>query len=76
MQTVNIQQLKANSGTDVAAAREDDMVVVMNHDRPQGLRDDLERLGVTELPVVDKAAAEEAREEMRCARDWLVKPAE
>jgi len=118
MQTVNIRQLKTNPSTALAAAREDDMVVVMNRDHPQALLVDLERLGVPDLPAVrvalavslfrsssvsagfaarvagkplaamltllssqglpltgeGKAAADEARDEMRRARDWLVKP--
>ena len=118
MQTVNIRQLKTNPSTALAAAREDDLIVVMNRDHPQALLVDLERLGVPELPAVrvalalalfrsgavsagfaarvadkplpemltllssqgmaltgvDKATAEEVREEMRRARDWLAKP--
>ena len=119
MQTVNIRQLKTNPSTALAAAREDDMVVVMNRDQPQALLVDLEQLGVPDLPAVrvalaialfrggavsagfaarmagkplaemltllsrqgipltgaDKTAADEVGEEMRRARDWLVKPA-
>lgn len=119
MQTVNIRQLKTNPSTALAAARDDDMVVVMNRDHPQALLVDLEQLGVPDLPAVrvalalslfrggavsagfaarmagkpladmltllssqgipltgnDKTAAAQAREEMRSARDWLVKPA-
>ncbi|MDR1228994.1 MAG: UPF0175 family protein [Azoarcus sp.] len=118
MQAVNIRQLKTNPSMALAAAREDDMVVVMNRDRPQALLVDMEQLGVPNLPAVrvalavslfrsgsvsagfaarvaDKplaemltllsnqgislggrgeAAADEARDEMRCARDWLLKP--
>lgn len=117
MQTVNIRQLKANPSTALAAAREDDMVVVMNRDQPQALLIDLEQLGVPDLAAVrvalaislfrtgsvsagfaarvankplaemltllsslglsltgnGDAAADEAREEMRQARDWLAK---
>ena len=117
MQTVNIRQLKTNPSTALAAARSDDMVVVMNRDHPQALLVDLEQLGVPDLPAVrvalalslfrsaavsagfaariankplgemltllssqgipltgnDKSAVEEARAEMRSARDWLVK---
>jgi len=119
MQTVNIRQLKNNPSTALAAAREDDLVVVMNRDVPQAVLVDLQRLGVPDLPAVrvalavslfrngsvsagfaarvagkpladmltllsgmgipltsdGKAAADEASEEMRQARDWLVKPA-
>lgn len=119
MQTVNIRQLKTNPSTALAAAREDDMVVVMNRDQPQAVLVDLEQLALPDLPAVrvalavslfrngsvsagfaarmadkplaemltlfsslgiplageGKAAANEAREEMRQARDWLVKPA-
>ncbi|MDP1526387.1 MAG: UPF0175 family protein [Rhodocyclaceae bacterium] len=119
MQAVNIRQLKSNPSTALAAAREDDMVVVMNRDHPQALLVDLQKLSVPDLPAVrvalavslfrsgavsagfaarmadkplaemltllssqgisltgdGKAVAEEAREEMRRARDWLAKPA-
>jgi len=119
MQTVNIRQLKTNPGTALAAARADDMVVVMNRDHPQALLIDLEQLGVPDLPAVrvalavslfrggsvsagfaarmagkplaemltllssqgiplaggGRAVADEVREEMRLARDWLAKPA-
>ena len=119
MQTVNIRQLKANPSTALAAAREDDLVVVMNRDTPQAVLVDLQQLGVPDLPAVrvalaaslfrggsvsagfaarvagkplaemltllsgmgipltgdGAAAADEARSEMRRARDWLVKPA-
>ena len=119
MQTVNIRQLKTNPSTALAAARADDMVVVMNRDHPQALLVDLEKLDVPDLPAVrvalavslfrngavsagfaarmadkplaemltllsslgipltgeSKASAEDVSEEMREARDWLVKPA-
>ena len=52
MQTVNIRQLKTNPSTALAAARADDMVVVMNRDHPQALLVDLERLDVPDLPAV------------------------
>jgi antitoxin (DNA-binding transcriptional repressor) of toxin-antitoxin stability system len=55
MQTVNIRQLKSNPSTALAAARADDMVVVMNRDHPQALLVDLERLGVPDLPAVRQA---------------------
>ncbi len=115
MQTVNIRQLKTNPSTALAAAREDDIVVVMNRDTPPAVLVDLDRLGVPDLPAVrvalavslfrsggvsagfaariadkplaqmltllssqgipltgeGKAAADEAREDMRRARDWL-----
>ena len=57
MQTVNIRQLKTNPSTALAAARADDMVVVMNRDHPQALLVDLERLGVPDLPAVRVALA-------------------
>lgn len=57
MQTVNIRQLKANPSTALAAARADDMVVVMNRDHPQALLVDLERLGVPDLAAVRVALA-------------------
>ena len=57
MQAVNIRQLKTNPSAALAAAREDDMVVVMNRDRPQALLVDLEQLGVPDLPAVRVALA-------------------
>jgi antitoxin (DNA-binding transcriptional repressor) of toxin-antitoxin stability system len=57
MQTVNIRQLKNNPSTALAAAKQDDMVVVMNRDRPQAVLVDLERLGVPDLPAVRVALA-------------------
>jgi predicted HTH domain antitoxin len=57
MQTVNIRQLKANPSSALAAARTEDMVVVMNRDHPQALLVDLERLGVPDLPAVRVALA-------------------
>jgi len=57
MQTVNIRQLKNNPSTALAAARLEDMVVVMNRDRPQALLIDLERLGLPDLPAVRVALA-------------------
>lgn len=57
MRTVNIRQLKTNPSTALAAAREDDMVVVMNRDDPQALLIDLQRLGVPDLPAVRVALA-------------------
>ncbi len=57
MQTVNIRQLKTNPSTALAAARTDDMVVVMNRDHPQALLIDLEQLGVPDLAAVRVALA-------------------
>lgn len=57
MKTVNIRQLKNNPSVALAAAREDDLVVVMNRDNPQALLVDLERLGVPDLPAVRVALA-------------------
>lgn len=57
MQAVNIRQLKTNPSAALAAARADDMVVVMNRDRPQALLIDLEKLGVPDLPAVRVALA-------------------
>jgi len=57
MQAVNIRQLKTNPSTALAAARTDDMVIVMNRDRPQALLVDLEQLGVPDLPAVRVALA-------------------
>ena len=55
MQTFNIRQLKSNPSTALAAARQEDMVVVMNRDHP--LLVDLERLGTPDLPAVRVALA-------------------
>lgn len=57
MQAVNIRQLKNNPSTALAAARDDDIVVVMNRDHPQALLVDLDRLGVPDLPAVRVALA-------------------
>lgn len=57
MQTVNIRQLKTNPSTALAAARADDMVIVMNRDQPQALLVDLEKLGLPDLPAVRVALA-------------------
>ena len=57
MQTFNIRQLKSNPSTALAAARQEDMVVVMNRDQPQALLVDLERLGTPDLPAVRVALA-------------------
>lgn len=57
MQTVNIRQLKSNPSLALAAARDDDMVVVMNRDHPQALLVDLHQLGVPDLPAVRVALA-------------------
>lgn len=119
MHAVNIRQLKTNPSTALAAAREEDMVVVMNRDHPQALLVDLERLGVPDLPAVrvalavalfrggsvsagfaarvagrsladmltllsrqgiaiggeGKGRADEVRDELRRAREWLDTPA-
>jgi len=57
MQTVNIRQLKTNPSSALAAARANDMVVVMNRDNPQALLVDLEQLGLPDLPAVRVALA-------------------
>ncbi len=57
MQAVNIRQLKTNPSTALAAARSDDMVVVMNRDHPQALLIDLHQLNVPDLPAVRVALA-------------------
>lgn len=57
MQAVNIRQLKTNPSTALAAARADDMVIVMNRDHPQALLVDLEKLGLPDLPAVRVALA-------------------
>ena len=117
MQMLNIRQLKSNPSKALAAAREGDLVVVMNRDYPQALLIDLTQLGLPDLPAVrvalavslfrsgsvsagfaarvaDKplaqmltllssqgipltgeSKADEVREDMRHARDWLAKPA-
>jgi predicted HTH domain antitoxin len=57
VQTVNIRQLKSNPSIALAAAREDDMVVVMNRDHPQALLVDLGQLDLPDLPSVQVALA-------------------
>jgi predicted HTH domain antitoxin len=57
MQAVNIRQLKTNPSTALAAARTDDMVIVMNRDQPQAILVDLEKLGLPDLPAVRVALA-------------------
>lgn len=57
MQSVNIRQLKNNPSSALSAAREGEMVVVMNRDHPQALLVDLDRLGVPDLPAVRVALA-------------------
>ena len=57
MQAFNIRQLKSNPSTALAAARQEDMVIVMNRDHPQALLVDLERLGIPDLPAVRTALA-------------------
>ncbi|MCL2345723.1 MAG: type II toxin-antitoxin system Phd/YefM family antitoxin [Desulfobulbus sp.] len=57
MQTVNIRQLKTNPSTALTAARENDMVIVMNRDHPQALLVDLEQLKLPDLPAVRVALA-------------------
>jgi predicted HTH domain antitoxin len=57
MQAINIQRLKANPSSELAAARADDMVVVMNRDNPQALLIDLEKLRLPDLPAVRVALA-------------------
>lgn len=57
MQAVNIRQLKSNPSTVLRAARDEDLVVVMNRDRPEALLVDLERLTVPDLAAVRVALA-------------------
>lgn len=57
MKAVNIRQLKNNPSAALAAAREDDFVVVMNRDRPQAVLVDLERLGLPDLSALRTALA-------------------
>ena len=57
MQSVNIRQLKNNPSSALSAARDGEMVVVMNRDHPQALLIDLDRLGVPDLPAVRVALA-------------------
>jgi predicted HTH domain antitoxin len=57
MKAFNIRQLKSNPSTVLQAAREDDLVVVMNRDKPQAVLVDLENLGLPDLPAVRLALA-------------------
>lgn len=52
MQAVNIRQLKNNPSPALRAAKEEELVVVMNRDRPAALLVDLERLGLPDLAAV------------------------
>lgn len=57
MQTVNIRQLKSNPSAALASARQEDMVIITNRDRPQALLVDLEKLGLPNLSDVRVALA-------------------
>jgi len=57
MQAFNIRQLKTNPSTALKAAKEEDLVVVMNRDQPAALLIDLDRLGVPDLAAVRVALA-------------------
>jgi predicted HTH domain antitoxin len=57
MQAIDIRQLTIDPRTALAAARDSDMVVVMNHDHPQALLVDLEQLDVPDLSAVRVALA-------------------
>jgi len=57
MQAVNIRQLKNNPSTALRAAREDDMVVVMNRDHPEALLVSLDTLQLPEPAAVRVALA-------------------
>ena len=57
MQAFNIRQLKTNPSTALKAAKEEDLVVVMNRDQPEALLIDLDRLGVPDLAAVRVALA-------------------
>jgi hypothetical protein len=57
MQTVSLHQFQNNPDVALAAARMDDLVLVMNHDQPQAVLVDLQGLGVPDLPAVRVALA-------------------
>ncbi|MFO1421477.1 MAG: UPF0175 family protein [Candidatus Competibacteraceae bacterium] len=57
MQVVNIRQLKTNPATALRGAKEDDMVVVMNRDRPEALLVSLDKLGLPDPDAVRVALA-------------------
>lgn len=57
MRAVSVRQLKSNPTIALTAAREDDMVVVMNRDHAQALIVDLEKLGVPDVAAVRVALA-------------------
>jgi predicted HTH domain antitoxin len=57
MQAVNIRQLKNNPSTALRAARDDDMVVVMNRDHPEALLVSLDTLQLPEPAAVRVALA-------------------
>lgn len=57
IRSVDIRQLKLDPGAVLAAARDCEMVIVMNRDQAQALLIDLGRVGVPELPAVRVALA-------------------
>ena len=57
MKAVNIRELKNNPSEALRAAREEDLVVVMNRDQPQALLVDLSRLNLPDVPSVRLALA-------------------
>lgn len=56
MHAVNIRQLKSNPSVALREAK-DDLVVVMNRDRPDAVLVSMEHLGVADLPHVRTAFA-------------------
>ncbi len=57
MRVVNIRQLKNNPATALRGAKEDDLVVVMNRDRPEAVLVSLDKLGLPDPEAVRVALA-------------------
>lgn len=56
MHSVNVRQLKSNPSVALREAK-DDLVVVMNRDRPDAVLVGIEQLGIADLPHVRSALA-------------------
>lgn len=57
MQVVSIHQLQNNPTTALRGAKEDDLVVVMNHDHPEAVLVSLDKLGLPDPEAVRVALA-------------------
>lgn len=57
MQAFNIRQLKNNPTTALRAAREDDMVLVMNRDNPTAFIVDIEKMAIPDIEALKTSLA-------------------